>query len=655
MRRESLTAFFRHSSDGRRLLFIALILASSFLLGIIMSSLRFPGSPTAPWWPASGLSVLAVLSARRLRSVILLCVAVLTAIANMITGTEWWVSLCFGAAGAAETFIVFAIMRRYHSTEWSSRSGWVVRFVAAAVLGGLVGGAIAAGTLVLEGMPFLPHFLSVSASHMSAIILIGGFGIVPFDSFRVRRVGEFVVQLALLALTLAAVFLPGQDQPIAFLLFPVLAWAALRFGVGIVLAEVTAVSIVSVVLGALGGGSFALAAADTPALFVGLNQLFTLSLSISMLLLATLQDDHRAMLQHLRAREKLLQGSLISTNGGFLLLEREDNGRFTMVEENPAFERLVPGWTAQLHPDGTRTIAARLATLPGVAQADKSDWQGGLWWHDRQLEMRVAPVGDERRAVLIQTVDVTEERRAEEAMTQALAHERELTREMRKLNRQKDEFIASVSHELRTPVTSILGYAEELELSDLSEEDQDLLEVVTRNARRLAELIDDLLTLSRMSAATPYVPTEVDLSHAAQEAVSDQLHAATTNQVSLVADAAEPLMVQADPLLLHRVMTNLVSNAVKFSRPGDSVTVRACGNAHEAIVTIADTGPGIDPNEIGKVFDRFYRIVDAESEHRAGTGLGLPIVRELMTRMGGTVWLDSDGSSGVTATVRLPR
>lgn len=655
MRRESLTAYFRHSSDGRRLLFIALMLAVSFLLGIIMSSLRFPGSPTAPWWPASGLSVLAVLSARRLRTVVLLGVVVLTAIANMITGTEWWVALCFGAAGAAETFIVFAIMRRYHSTEWSSRSGWVVRFVAAAVLGGLVGGAIAAGTLALVGMPFLPHFLSVAASHMSAIILIGGFGIVPFDSFRVRRVGEFVVQLALLALTLAAVFLPGQDHPIAFLLFPVLAWAALRFGVGIVLTEVTAVSIVSVVLGALGGGSFALAAADTPALFVGLNQLFTLSLSISMLLLATLQDDHRSMLQHLRAREKLLQGSLISTNGGFLLLEREDSGRFTMVEENPAFERLVPGWTTQLHPDGTRTIAARLATLPGVAQADKGDWQGGLWWQDRQLEMRVAPVGDERRAVLIQTVDVTEERRAEEAMTQALAHERELTREMRKLNRQKDEFIASVSHELRTPVTSILGYAEELELSDLSEEDQDLLEVVTRNARRLAELIDDLLTLSRMSAATPYVPTEVDLSHAAQEAVSDQLHAATTNQVSLVADAAEPLMVQADPLLLHRVMTNLVSNAVKFSRPGDSVTVRACGNAHEAIVTITDTGPGIDPNEIGKVFDRFYRIVDAESEHRAGTGLGLPIVRELMTRMGGTVWLDSDGSSGVTATVRLPR
>ena len=376
MRRESLTAFFRNSADGRRLLFIVLLLALSFLLGIIMSSMRFPGSPTAPWWPASGLSVLAALSARRKRWLVLLWVMILTAAANMITGTEWWVSLCFGLAGAAETLVVLAIMRGHHSVEWSSRSGWVVRFVSAAVLGGMIGGAVAAATLALEHMAFLPHFLSVSASHMSAIILIGGFGIVPFDTFRVRRVGELVVQLAVLALTLFAAFYPGQDQPIAFLLFPVLAWAALRFGVAAVLIEVTCVSIASVALGAFGGGSFAHAAADAPALFMGLNQLFTLSLSVSMLLLATLRDDHNSMLHHLRARAKLLQGSLISTNGGFLLLEREDGGRFTMIEENPAFERLMPDWTLQVHQDGSRSIAPEIAALPGVAHASEKDWQG---------------------------------------------------------------------------------------------------------------------------------------------------------------------------------------------------------------------------------------------------------------------------------------
>lgn len=654
MRRESLTAFFRNSADRRRALFVISLLVFSFLLAILMSSLRFPGSPTAPWWPASGLSVLAALSVRKRHGLVLLSIAVLTAVANMISGTEWWVALCFGAAGAAETFAVSVIMRRYHSVEWSSRSGRVVRFVGAAVLGGVIGGAVAAGTLAIEGMAFLPHFLAVSASHTSAIILIGGFGVVPFDSFRVRRVGELVVQLAVLALTLAAVFLPGQDQPIAFLLFPVLAWAALRFGVGVVLAEVAAASVVSVVLGVLGGGSFALASADAPALFVGLNQLFTLSLSVSMLLLATLQDDHRAMLQHLRAREELLQGSLVSANGGFLLLGREDGQRFTVLEENPTFERLLPNWTIARHSDGTRTIAPELAGLPGVATPSSERWSGQVWWGEHQLELLVAPVGGEG-TVLVQALDITEELQAKAAMEQALQHERELTRAMRKLGVQKDEFVASVSHELRTPVTSILGYAEELELSDLSDEDRDLLEVVIRNARRLAELIDDLLTLSQMSAATPYVPTEVDLSHAAHEAVSDQLHAATAKQVSLAAVEAEPLIVQADPLLLHRVMTNLVSNAIKFSRPGDEVTVRVASNAHEAVVTVVDTGPGIEPNEIGKVFDRFYRIVDAESKHRAGTGLGLPIVRELMTRMGGTVWLDSDGKSGVTATVRLPR
>ena len=91
MRRESLTVIFRNSADGRRLLFIVLLLALSFLLGIIMSSMRFPGSPTAPWWPSSGLSALAALSARRKRWLVLLWVMILTAAANMITGTEWWV------------------------------------------------------------------------------------------------------------------------------------------------------------------------------------------------------------------------------------------------------------------------------------------------------------------------------------------------------------------------------------------------------------------------------------------------------------------------------------------------------------------------------------------------------------------------------------
>src|SRR5690606_16343667 len=152
-------------------------------------------------------------------------------------------------------------------------------------------------------------------------------------------------------------------------------------------AEVAAASVVSVVLGVLGGGSFALASADAPALFVGLNQLFTLSLSVSMLLLATLQGDHRAMLQHLRARQELLQGSLVSANGGFLLLGREDGQRFTVLEENPTFERLLPNWTIARHSDGTRTIAPELAGLPGVATPSSERWSGQVWWGEHQLEL----------------------------------------------------------------------------------------------------------------------------------------------------------------------------------------------------------------------------------------------------------------------------
>jgi PAS domain S-box-containing protein len=255
--------------------------------------------------------------------------------------------------------------------------------------------------------------------------------------------------------------------------------------------------------------------------------------------------------------------------------------------------------------------------------------------------------------------DITERKRAEKAKLEALAREQDMVRELRDLDRLRRDFISNVSHELRTPLTSITGYAELLSddgLGSLNDEQQSALDVIDRNSRRLLSLIEDILTLSHVESGLFALKTEpVELTVVIEDACKAIAAAAEGSAHELNVEISPDVgALTADADQLDRALLNLLSNAVKFTPAGGSVTVRAWRDVHEHVITVADTGMGIDPDEQDGLFRRFFRASAASQLAIQGTGLGLVIAKSIIDAHGGTISIDSLPGEGTTVTIRLP-
>lgn len=225
------------------------------------------------------------------------------------------------------------------------------------------------------------------------------------------------------------------------------------------------------------------------------------------------------------------------------------------------------------------------------------------------------------------------------------------------IDRVRTELISTVSHELRTPLTSVLGYLELLEdqiAEQLDETQTAMLAVVRRNLMRLQELISNLLTLSRVEEAGLKVEA-LDLRAVAQEVVGDLRLTAASRAITLkTIQSASPVMVLGDRTQLFRALTNLVSNAVKFSEPTDVVEVRVAPVGRQALLEVVDEGIGIPAADLDGLGSRFFRASNATRSEIAGTGLGLRIVQTIVDRHSGTLGIESVEDAGTTVTVRLP-
>lgn len=230
-----------------------------------------------------------------------------------------------------------------------------------------------------------------------------------------------------------------------------------------------------------------------------------------------------------------------------------------------------------------------------------------------------------------------------------------MAEELSRLDRLKNEFVASVSHELRTPLTSIKGFAVTLRegLPADACELREGLEVIDREADRLAGLVEELLDFSRLQAGRLTLrcaPVRVD--DLVRETVRQMRPRAGRLGIGLTAVIAPGVPpVDGDRDRLKQVLVNLLDNALKFTPAGGRVEVGVAPVAHGVRVTVADTGPGIPPEELPRVKERFFRGRAA----REGTGLGLALAEELVKRHGGTLEIASDGRSGTQAAFFLPR
>jgi signal transduction histidine kinase len=226
------------------------------------------------------------------------------------------------------------------------------------------------------------------------------------------------------------------------------------------------------------------------------------------------------------------------------------------------------------------------------------------------------------------------------------------------LEHAKSDFVSTVSHELRTPLTSMSGYLELLrdpDSGELTDTQDRMLEVIARNTRRLRDLIEDMLTLSRIEAGEyRCVLAAADLAQIVERAVASAAPAAARASVGLRADIRGPLPLRGDGPQLDRALANLLGNAIKFTPAEGVVTVRARQHLDEAVLVVSDTGMGVPAPEVPELFGRFYRASNAVRLAIPGAGLGLAIVRAIVENHHGSIDVDSTENVGTVVTVRLP-
>lgn len=221
--------------------------------------------------------------------------------------------------------------------------------------------------------------------------------------------------------------------------------------------------------------------------------------------------------------------------------------------------------------------------------------------------------------------------------------------------RRRREFTANVSHELKTPLQSILGSAELLENGMVRTEDvSQFAGRIRAEAKRLVSLIEDIIRLSRLDERGQMQRESVDLYDMAKTEVAALASIAAQKQVRIALDG-DPVRLCGVPQLLHEILSNLCTNAVKYNVPGGSVTVTVREDSENAVLTVADTGIGIPKEAQSRVFERFYRVDKSHSKETGGTGLGLSIVKHAVEYMNGGITLTSAPDAGSTFTVTLPK
>ncbi|MFB4285321.1 sensor histidine kinase [Nonomuraea sp. MTCD27] len=219
------------------------------------------------------------------------------------------------------------------------------------------------------------------------------------------------------------------------------------------------------------------------------------------------------------------------------------------------------------------------------------------------------------------------------------------------------QFVGDASHELRTPLTSIRGFAEYARQNP-GADPAELMQRVEKAAGRMSLLVDDLLLLARVDQQRPLQMRPVDMLALAADAVQDARILAPDRVIKLDVVGGAALIVSGDEVRLRQVISNLVTNAIVHTEPGSPIIVRAGAGTDRLFVEVVDAGPGLTPEQVEHVFERFYRADSARSRRRSaedrGSGLGLAIVQALVRAHGGSVTVDSSPASGSTFRVELP-
>lgn len=304
-------------------------------------------------------------------------------------------------------------------------------------------------------------------------------------------------------------------------------------------------------------------------------------------------------------------------------------------------------------PAGAEVRVHLAGAVQGIRPAAPLEYRLGPNAAERTVRLLAAPIAEGRAAgAVVVHLDLTTERAAEAQMRQAM-------QTVETADQAKTTFLAHMSHELRTPLNAILGFSElirDAHLGPLPDRYRSYADDIHRSGQHLLALVNDVLDLSRVESGRLDLQIEpVDLAGDIRDAVGLVAQRAEAHGITIARDIAADLpLLDADPLRLRQILINLLTNAVKFTPDGGTVTVEAKPVGPSVRIVVADTGIGMTPAEIALALEPFRQARRLSRRPREGSGLGLPLAKALVESHGGMLMIDSEPEIGTRITILLP-
>ena len=666
---------------------IALLYFAAAVCGLSLASVHTNVSPV---WPPTGLAIAALLLlGYRVAPGILLGAF----LANLYTGLSVATAAVIGMGNTGEALCAAFLILRYIRTKVPLyRAQHVVEFaIFAAVFSPIISATVGSTSLCVSGAAPWEHYGAlwltwwlgdgVGALVVTPLLLAwSSKANTKWDSKKLLEGCLLLLSLALVSLFVFGGWIPTSDKnyPLAHLVFPFFIWAAFRFGQRGVTMAIIVLAAIAVWGTARGLGPFI---HNQPNESLLLLQAFMGTITLTALVLAAIVGERRSV-----EEEKTLLASQIESErrrlnnivanvpgvvweawGQPAAADQRMNYVSDYVETMLGYSvdewLATPNfWLSIVHSEDRENAAAAAAATftSGRKGTNQFRWvakDGRVLWVESQS---VAVFDDQGEPVGMRgvTMDITEQKLADEERARVLQLEQAARNEAEEANRIKDEFLATLSHELRTPLTAMLGWLGMMRSKSLDESTSAYaFEAIERNAKMQAQLIEDLVDVSRIVSGKlkldvrPMDPTPV-----VEAAVDAVRPAAEAKQISIEI-VREPFIgpVTGDPDRLQQIVWNLLSNAVKFTPRDGSVEVHLRQMESWAEIVVHDTGIGIRPEFLPHVFERFRQADSTATRSHGGLGLGLAIVRHLVELHGGTVAAESAGpDQGSTFTVSLP-
>jgi PAS domain S-box-containing protein len=634
--------------------------------------------PVAAWWPSTAVAVLILVGVRpRYWALVSAAIAIGNAGGNFAVGTSAGLAVTFGIANGVEAVIAVGVFRRVRRDVRSPAE--VARLLFSCLTGVAAAGVVLAARAAVVGGGDARRLVGeLVVSHAVGLIVLAPALLVrpqtteEWEGLRRgrRRNAEWALVFALTAVLTCWLFFTETDRGLALLLIVPLVYAAVRLTPLRVLSVVVLICTLVTAGTVHGDGVVALLDGSAERLW-SLRAVVAVCCLIS--LFVSLNAHARVTVRaRLRDSERLVALAFDSAPSGMYIASLDPERAGELLNVNAALCELLMRPREELvgkhidvlaPPDDAALARSRIAKMVGRRLADESRERELLRADGRRLPTREAVnvVYPESGTpyVIGQLTDLRPQQEAHAALLDAFDTQRKVLARLREATESRKAAVRSLSHDLRSPLTSVRAYQELLldgAAGELQGEQREMLEIAFRNTDRVIGLVDDLATAAALEAEPVDLVSRhrIDFDDVLSAALDTTQSLCTRRQQTLVRQVT-PLgvEVEGDAVQLERALLNVLSNAVKYTPEGGTVTVAAVVVDDTLAVAVSDTGIGIPAHQLSQLGEQFFRADSARQEGIPGTGLGLAVTKAILAQHGGAMNVTSS-ERGSTFTLMLP-